>query len=155
MTHSKVNLKGLQGHKIFTKFEAFRSQTSGKNAASDTESSYDLAHTGEKLAEETNAKDDVNQTLQVRKPTIDTRALAYNKYKIVNPTSDVQITDKVHVNDLVPGHKYKLHLTLNTFDKDGNAVAYKDPKTGNAVTKDQTFEADNSQMDVNVTYDKF
>ena len=155
LTHSKVNLKGLQGHKIFTKVEAFRSQTSGKNAASDTESSYDLAHTGEKLAEETNAKDDVNQTLQVRKPTIDTRALAYNKYKIVNPTSDAQITDKVHVTDLVPGHKYKLHLMLNTFGKDGNAVAYKDPKTGNAVTKDQTFEADNSQMDVNVTYDKF
>lgn len=155
LRHPHLNLKGLQGHKIYTKVQVYRNHTSGSNVEGSGSNDFDLAHDGDLVAEEKDAANDVNQQLKVLKPKITSKALAYDKYKVLNPYSSSQLTDHLHVTGLVVGHKYTMHIQLREPDGTDKGKAYIDPKTGQPVVQDYTFVATDPEMDIKMDYPIF
>ena len=155
LRHPHLDLRGLQGHKIYTKVQVYRNHTSGSNVEGSGSNDFDLAHDGDLVAEEKDAANDVNQQLKVLKPKISSNAYAYDKYKVLNPYSQSKINDRIHVTDLVVGHKYTLHIRLRIDDGTTDGKDYIDPNTKQPVMQDYTFEATDPEMDLNIPYPTF
>ena len=99
---------------------------------------------------------DIDQTVTVKTPVIGTTAVdAADGDKTVTGEENVSVRDTVHYNNVTPGKTYKVTGTLyeKVTDKDGKVTkkAFKD-KSGNPVTAEANFTAEDSYGNVDVTF---
>lgn len=156
LKYPQVDLHGLQDQNIYAKAKIYR-----------VANSQVPTHDGDLLAvEDTN--NNLNQTLHVQKPVINTIATGNpdgtthldgkipNGNKVVNPYSQTKINDWANIRNLVKGHKYIAHLKMMTKDrKTGEVKPYIDPKTNKPVTTTKEFTATNEVMNISTDFPDF
>ena len=99
---------------------------------------------------------DIDQTVTVKAPVIGTTAVdAADGDKTVTGEENVAVRDTVHYNNVTPGKTYKVTGSLyeKVTDKDGKVSkkVFKD-KSGNPVTAEANFTAEDSYGNVDVTF---